>query len=107
MLIENKFWHSTNYSRIEKIIAQYEITSKVPFSEGLILEFGVFKGTSVIRLAHYLNYLTKKFNLKSQPEIFAFDSFGEFPTSSNISDSEKSWLKDWGQNAGLPLKRES
>ena len=25
--------------------------------------------------------------------------------SSNISDSEKSWLKDWGQNAGLPLKK--
>ncbi len=105
MLIENNFWHQTEYWRIEKFLAQFEIASKAPLKDGDIIEFGVFKGTSLIRLTHYYRFFSNKFNIKNQSEIHAFDSFSDFPTKPNMTDSEKIFLKKWISEAGLPLKK--
>ena len=51
---ENNFYLSCDNSRIGKMLAHYELlklSSKIP---GCIIECGVFKGISLIRLATFL-----------------------------------------------------
>ena len=56
---ENNFYLSCDNSRIGKMLAHYELlklSSKIP---GHIIEFGVFKGVSLIRFATFLKLLKK------------------------------------------------
>lgn len=70
---ENAFYWFTKYERIEKIITHFELIKKYSFIPGDIFEFGVFKGSSIIRTLSFLKYL----NLDKK--LIAFDAFGEFP----------------------------
>ncbi len=50
---ENIYHLKTNISRISKLIYQYEIFKKIKNVPGDVLEFGVFKGVSLVRLLTY------------------------------------------------------
>ena len=80
---ENNFYLSCDNSRIGKILTHYELlklSSNVP---GCIIECGVFKGISLIRLATFLKLL------KSNKKIIAFDAFGKHPTTKISSDHKR------------------
>jgi len=80
---ENNFYLSCDNSRIGKMLAHYELlklSSKIP---GHIIEFGVFKGVSLIRFATFLKLM------KSNKKIIAFDAFGKHPTTKILSDHKR------------------
>ena len=80
---ENNFYLSCDNSRIGKMLAHYELlklSSKIP---GHIIEFGVFKGISLIRFATFLKLL------KSNKKIIAFDTFGKHTTTKISSDHKR------------------
>jgi len=80
---ENNFYLSCDNSRIGKMLAHYELlklSSKIP---GCIIECGVFKGISLIRLATFLKLL------KSNKKIIAFDTFGKHTTTKISSDHKR------------------
>ena len=65
------------------MLAHYELlklSSKIP---GHIIEFGVFKGVSLIRFATFLKLI------KSNKKIIAFDAFGKHPTTKVLSDHKR------------------
>ena len=77
---ENNFYLSCDNSRIGKIITHYELLKLSSNIPGCIIECGVFKGISLIRLATFLKLL------KSNKKIIAFDAFGKHPTTKISSD---------------------
>ena len=80
---ENNFYLSCDNSRIGKMLAHYELlklSSKIP---GHIIEFGDFKGLSLIRFATYIKLI------KSNKKIIAFDAFGKHPTTKVLSDHKR------------------
>lgn len=80
---ENFFYLNSDISRLNKIITHYEIfklTEKIP---GKILEFGIFKGNSLIRFLSFRNLL----NL-SRKKVIGFDAFGDFPKQKINEDNK-------------------
>ena len=99
--IENKFWHGLGRNRFAKYFNQLKILEMSNLEDdGLCLELGVFKATSLIRLAHHLR------NLQPNKLIYGFDVFGEFPQSSDPSSQDRLFLDDWKRTAGDGLKKE-
>jgi len=65
--LENDFYKLIPFSRIEKFIIQLELFKKSIKVKGDIIEFGVYKGNSLIRLISF----NKIFN-KKKKECFCF-----------------------------------
>ena len=80
---ENNFYLSCDNSRIGKIVTHYELLKLSSNIPGSIIECGVFKGISLIRLATFLKLL------KSNKKIIAFDAFGKHPTTKISSDHKR------------------
>ena len=72
---ENGFYWFSHKTRINKMIAHYELYKTILELPGHIFELGVYKGASLVRLATYRDALENDFSRK----IVGFDSFGEFP----------------------------
>lgn len=81
---ENGFYLTSHPNRIGKLVAHYELYKKIINLPGEILEFGVFKGASLIRLLTFRELLESGFSRK----IIGFDAFGEFPLSENMEDNK-------------------
>ena len=61
---ENGFyWHSPQ-SRIGKLISHYELYKTITNLPGNILEFGVYKASSLVRFATFRNMLENDFSRK-------------------------------------------
>jgi predicted O-methyltransferase YrrM len=80
---ENNFYLACDNSRIGKIMTHYELLKLSSNISGSIIECGVFKGISLIRLATFLKLL------KSNKKIIAFDAFGKHPTTKITSDHKR------------------
>ena len=63
------------------------------------MEFGVFKGTSLIRLAAFRNLLENDFSRK----IIGFDAFGKFPVEGLTLNSDKDFVKYFEEIGGEGL----
>lgn len=75
---ENGFYWFSHPSRLGKMLAHYELYRRIVGLPGEILEFGVYKGASLIRFATFRNLLENSYSRK----IVGFDAFGEFPRES-------------------------
>ena len=97
---ENLFHWKTNTLRWEKYVSQYEIIKKAPLDKGIILEIGVHKLCSLLRIAHFRDILGY-----SESSIFGFDFFDKFELSksSNVS-SDQSFIDDFERKTGGALK---
>lgn len=95
--IENSFYHLSNTSRIGKLIYHYEIYNMIKDIPGEILEFGVFKGCSLIRFLTFRNLIENTFSRK----IYGFDTFNKFPNQKNNLDNL--FKKNFTKDAGKPL----
>lgn len=96
---ENIFYQETNISRIGKLISQYEIYNKIKELPGDILEFGVFKGSSLIRFMTFRSLLENNFSRK----IYGFDTFKKFPTQVRKSDIK--FKEAFEKEAGDPISK--
>ena len=93
---ENNFYQFAPFSRLEKFITQLELFKKSIEVKGDIIEFGVYKGNSLIRLISF----NKIFN-KRKKKIYGFDVFDKFPFGSNKKDKKHriNFVKDAGENS--------
>ena len=80
---ENGFYWFSHPSRLNKMLAHYELYKTVTGLPGHVFELGVYKGTSLLRLATFRNALESDASRK----IVGFDAFGRFPTD-HLSLSE-------------------
>lgn len=92
--IENKFYAGSKKDRISKLIAHYELYKKICSLDGDILEFGVFKGVSLIQWATFRDILGHSLKQK----IIGFDTFDEFPKTNYEKDKmyREKFIKDAG-----------
>lgn len=91
---ENGFYHSSDPSRLAKVLAHYELFKRAVTLPGVIMEFGVFKGISLIRFC-ILRDLLSNANAK---RIIGFDIFGKFPEAKHENDHKhrESFVKEAG-----------
>ena len=80
---ENDFYLSCKSSRIAKTIAQYKLFERTVHIEGDIVECGIFKGSSFLRLAMY-----RKIHDAENKKLIGFDSFGSFPETEYEQDKK-------------------
>ncbi len=82
---ENNFYLSCGTQRISKILAHYELFKKTVDLAGEIVEFGVFKGVSLLRWAHF----RQMHGGASSKRIIGFDVFDKFPSTDYAQDHAK------------------
>ena len=70
---ENAYYWFGDNSRILKILAHFELFKKTLNLKGNLLEFGVCKGSSLIRTLTFIS------NFKQNKKIYGFDTFSDFP----------------------------
>jgi len=76
---ENNFYYKANKKRILKIIDHYEVYKKIFNIKGQIVECGVFKGASLIRLLTFRDL----YENSKKRKVYGFDAFGKFPRPKN------------------------
>lgn len=91
---ENGFYLTSTIDRLGKMLAHYELYKLIIDLPGHIVECGVFKGNSLIRLATFRNLYESHFSRK----IIGFDIFGEFPKTEFKDD--KKFRDEFIQEAG-------
>lgn len=72
---ENGFYLSCDVTRLSKVLAQYELFKATLDVPGAIVECGVFKGASLVRLAMFRELFSQAFSKK----LIGFDTFAKFP----------------------------
>ncbi len=98
---ENGFYLSSKPNRLNKLIAHYELYKKIVQLPGDILEFGVYKGASLIRFASFRNLLENSDSRK----IIGFDAFGKFPVSDNAQDNK--FIENFENQGGDGINKEN
>ena len=95
--LENDFYHHSDITRIGKLLSQYEIYKKIIELPGDVLEFGVFKGASLIRFLTFRNLLENDYSRR----IIGFDTFKEFPKQKRKEDNR--FILEYTKDAGKPI----
>jgi hypothetical protein len=96
---ENAFYWFSHPSRLGKIISHYELYKSIKDLPGDILEFGVYKGASLIRFATFRNILENDYSRK----IVGFDPFGIFPHTNLTSELDFNFIKKFESEGGNGL----
>ncbi len=91
---ENNFYLSSDIYRLAKVMAHYELFKMSLEIPGAIVECGVFKGASFVRLATFRQLLANP----SAKKMIGFDAFGQFPTT-NFSEDIK-WREVFINDSG-------
>ncbi|WP_428526425.1 TylF/MycF/NovP-related O-methyltransferase [Roseibium sp.] len=99
---ENGFYWFSHKSRLNKMLAHYELYQSIVGLPGHIFELGVYKGASLIRLATFRDSLENDFSRK----IVGFDAFGEFPTDGLKVEDDLKFVERFEQAGGHGLSRE-
>ena len=72
---ENGFYLTCDNDRLSSFISHLELYKKILDLPGDVLEFGVFKGSSLIQLLSFREY----YEHYESRKVFGFDIFGKFP----------------------------
>lgn len=91
---ENGFYLTSHPSRLAKSISHWELYKRITMLPGEIVEFGVFKGASLIRWATYREMLESQHSRK----IIGFDAFGKFPAVQETED--RKFIEAFERTAG-------
>ena len=97
---ENIFYTKSDISRLSGLIYHYEVYKKILNIPGEVMEFGVFKGISLIKFLTFREILE---NSRSR-KIYGFDVFGKYPRS-NLS-TDKKFIKAWEHEAGDGINKD-
>lgn len=98
---ENGFYLTCESSRIGKLLNHLEIYKKIIGLPGDILEFGVYKGQSMVRLLTFRNLFESEFSKK----VIGFDIFGKFPDELQL-DSDKEFVESFENAGGYGISKE-
>lgn len=98
---ENGFYLTCGKERIGKLLNHLEIYKKILERPGDILEFGVFKGTSFMRLLYFRSLLENE----SSRKIIGFDIFGKFPDSEKFIE-DKNFIRKFENSGGEGISKE-
>ncbi|MTI43562.1 macrocin-O-methyltransferase TylF [Roseibium hamelinense] len=96
---ENGFYWFSHKSRLNKILAHYELYKSIVDLPGHVFELGVYKGASITRLATFRDALENDFSRK----IVGFDAFGEFPTDGLQVEDDLKFIKEFEGKGGHGL----
>jgi hypothetical protein len=99
---ENGFYWFSPPSRINKLLAHYEIYQLIKGVPGDIFELGVFKGASLIRFATF----RALFENDDARRIVGFDAFGKFPTENLELAGDLEFIERFEGGSGPGLTRE-
>ncbi|MES9875071.1 MAG: TylF/MycF/NovP-related O-methyltransferase [Candidatus Sedimenticola sp. 6PFRAG7] len=96
---ENGFYLTSHPTRVAKLLAQYELYKSIVNLPGHVVECGVYKGASLIRLAAFRDSIENQYSRK----LVGFDTFGIFPEPDNPSDAEfvQGFVSEGGE--GIPV----
>ena len=86
---ENGRYGFSHPTRFNKLFAHYELYKTIVHLPGDVLEFGGYKGASLIRLATFRNTLENDFSRR----IVGFDAFGKFPTKNLSLSSDEAFIE--------------
>jgi len=81
---ENDWYQHAPVERLAKALAQYDVYKSILHLPGDIVEFGTFKGASLVRLATYREVLESA----QARRIYGFDTFGEMPAGDGAGDAD-------------------
>ena len=98
---ENGFYLTCETGRIGKFLNHLEIYKKIVDLPGDVLEFGVYKGTSFIRLLSFRDLLEHQHSRK----VIGFDIFGKFPDDLNL-DSDRKFVAQFEGAGGYGISKE-
>lgn len=95
---ENGFYLTSHVTRLAKVLAHYELYKSIINLPGDIVECGVYKGASILRLATFRELSESPHSRK----IIGFDAFGKFPDLDNIADQKvKAFEKQGGDGISV------
>jgi hypothetical protein len=97
---ENGFYLTSHPKRIPKLVAHYELYKKIITLPGAVVECGVFKGASLIRLLSFREMLESTYSRK----IIGFDAFGKFPDQTEKDDAQ--FIQKFEGASGEGISRE-
>ncbi len=92
---ENGFYLTCETGRLGKFLNHLEIYKKILSLPGDILEFGVYKGASIMRLFAFRELL----ETESSRKIIGFDAFGKFPKNLTL-ESDLEFVDKFEDNGG-------
>ena len=93
---ENGFYWFSHPTRLNKLLAHYELYKQIVDLPGHIFELGVYKGASLIRFATFRNALENDFSRK----IVGFDAFGKFPKEGLALAEDLNFIDEFEEEAG-------
>ena len=99
---ENLFYLTSDKRRILKLIDHYEVYKKIVKIKGDIIECGVFKGASLIRMLTFRDLIEQK----SKRKVIGFDAFGKFPQPNKNyknDNEDRSFAKKHDKDIGLGI----
>ena len=99
---ENGFYWFSEKSRLNKMLAQYELYKSIVGIPGHIFELGVLKGASLIRFATFRDALENDLSRK----VVGFDAFGEFPTDKLKMKDDINFIEEFKYDGGNGLNKE-
>lgn len=100
--VENTFYLRAPNSRFAKMLAHYELYRRIVDLPGSVVEFGVYKGASFMRLLAYRDLLENG----SSRKIIGFDAFGRFPVAVGECDDDKSFIRKFESQGGDGIARD-
>ena len=99
---ENSFYLTCENNRISDFISHLELYKMILKLPGDVLEFGVYKGTSLIQFLSCREYYE---NFESR-SIVGFDAFGKFPSNGlKKIDSDQSFPKQHDEDSGYGISK--
>lgn len=93
---ENSYYWFSHPTRINKLLAHYELYKSIIGLPGHVVELGVYKGASLVRFASFRNLLENDFSRM----IIGFDAFGKFPTKSLELETDKTFIEQFEEAGG-------
>jgi hypothetical protein len=96
---ENGFYWFSPKSRLNKMLAHFELYKTIVSIPGHIFELGVYKGASLIRFATFRDALENCYSRK----IVGFDAFGVFPKNQLTLDSDFAFIQRFEVDGGHGL----
>lgn len=98
---ENGFYLTCGKERMGKLLSHYHLYKKIIDLPGDIIEFGVYKGTSLMRFLYFRDLLENQ----SSRKIIGFDIFGQFPQSKKFKEDQK-FIKKFENAGGYGISEE-
>ena len=93
---ENAFYWFSHPTRISKLLAHFEIYKQILDVPGDVIEFGVYKATSLVRLATFRKILENDFARR----VVGFDAFGKFPQNESNAPSDPAFIAKFEKEGG-------